>query len=107
MSIRRKVLAVLGSMHKRLVRVENDADRNTATLDRGEQALARIEQRLERLDRIEIALVEQGKTLGAVLTRVSESASRTGQELHRHEEAIFNHEGRIGHLERAMSNGAE
>jgi hypothetical protein len=107
-SIRRKVLLVLHSIHQRLIRVEDDADRNGAVLHRNEIVLARIEQRLvERFDRLERALVEQGRTLSQSLTRYTEQQSRIGQEFHRHEETLFNHEGRIGHLEKAISNGAE
>jgi hypothetical protein len=107
-SIRRKVLAVLNGVHRRLLSVENDTERNAVTLDRNEQVLSRIEQKLdERFDRLERALVEHGKTLGTVLTRQAQDASRTGTELKRHEETLFNHEGRIGHIERAGANGAE
>jgi transcriptional regulator len=97
MSIRRKVLAVLTSLHRRVERAEDDAERNAATLHRMEQAVARIET----------AVVEQGKTLGTVLTRLSQDSSRSGVELKRHEETLFNHEGRLGTLERAGANGAE
>lgn len=108
MSIRRKVLIVLHSIHQRLIRVEDEGERNAAVQHRNEQILARIESRLvERFDRLERALVEQGKTLSQSLTRYTEQQSRIGQEFHRHEETLFNHEGRIGHLEKALANGAE
>src|SRR5262245_32663020 len=100
MSIRRRILGVLDTMHKRLVRVENDAERNTATLDRNEQTLARIEQKLgERFDRLERAMVEQSKTLIGELESTSEQASRVGNEFHRHETAILSHEARLVRLE--------
>lgn len=112
MSMRRKLLGVLGLLHRRMMRVENDADRNTATLDRLEQAFARVERSIDKriaeaLERLERAGVEQGKTLGQLLVAKVDEASRTGIELKRHEETLFNHEGRLGHLERAAPNGAE
>jgi hypothetical protein len=95
-------------MHRRLGRVEGEAERNAAVLQRIEKTLGRLET--ETLARIEVALVEQGKTIGTALTRFTEADSRRGAEIHRHQETLFNHEGRIGHLENALekagANGA-
>jgi hypothetical protein len=104
MSIRRKILAVLDSMHRRMVGVEDDVERNARVAERNEQTLAKMNGGLERIER---ALVEQGKTLQTVLLRQSQESSRVGVQFKQHEEAIFNHEGRLGRLERVQPNGAE
>jgi hypothetical protein len=66
--------------------------------------VARIEESASRIER---AVVEQGKTLGQSLVRQADDASRNGAELKRHEETLFNHEGRVGRLERLRPHGAE
>jgi hypothetical protein len=90
------LLEVLSSMHARLVGVEDDSE-HTA------RVLGSVVGKLDTLVELIIRLRED---VDVVRSRIMEDASRRGEELHRHERAILEHEGRLHRLERAAS-GAE
>lgn len=96
MSTHRMLLEVLGSMHARLVGVEDDTERAAHTL----------EGIVSKLDTLVDLVIRIGEDVEVVRARLLEDASRRGEELHRHQRAILEHETRLHRLEKAAS-GAE
>lgn len=96
MSTHRLLLEVLSSIHARLVGVEDDAQRTAHTL----------EGVVSKLDTLVDLVVRIGEDVEVVRSRLLEDASRRGEELHRHQRAIIEHETRLHKLEKAAS-GAE
>lgn len=89
MALKQRIAAVLEPIHRRLFRLE-DADKAHRL------AMAGI---LDTLARIERAVAEGNLTGLRALERWSEESSRRGEESHRHQNALLNHESRIHHLE--------
>jgi hypothetical protein len=96
MSTHRLLLEVLGSLHARLVGVEDDT----------EHAARILESVGTKLDTLVGLVVRLGEDVEVVRSRLIEDASRRAEELHRHQRAIVEHEARLHKLERAAS-GAE
>lgn len=100
MSLKDRFVRVLESVLERLSGVE-DAGLDTA------ERLDSIERKLDQVIAGYVQTHDEATTLRA---RLIEESSRRGEELHRHQVALMDHEGRLHRLERkgdgkAGSNG--
>jgi hypothetical protein len=91
MKTHRLLVGVLGSIHARLVGVEDDTEHTAKVL----------ELVVRKLDTLVDLVVAVRGDLDTMRSRLLEDASRRGEELHRHERAILGHEARLHRLERA------
>ena len=89
-----RIVAVLQSFNERLSALE--------------PAMDKLETILTKLDQVIAVQVDQNQELTTIRSRLIEESSRRGEEIHRHQRAILEHEARLYKLENARAaNDAE
>ncbi len=97
MSFKERLSSVLDSILGRVSAVEDASLAAHESAELRDQRLARIERKLDQVIKVHVETADEAN---ALRSRLIESDSRRGEELHRHQQAIMEHEARLHRLER-------